>query len=72
MKVGDLVMGTDGRIKGRLGLITELRYPHIDALRVLAGGAFKPTNMAVLWRSGEHQKWINPKFLKKVVDNASE
>ena len=63
VNVGDLVVATGGRIAGQMGLVTELRQPH------KLGRFYKlEATIAVLWRSGEHQRWINPKFLKKVVD----
>jgi hypothetical protein len=70
VKVGDLVLATEGSIAGQLGLIIEVKPSHslcgVDGL-----SQFGPT-VGVLWRSGEQQRWVNPQFLKKVVDKLSD
>ena len=63
MKVGDLVQAKDGRIVGMVGLVTEIKpIPH---KRRNQG---TPT-VAVLWRDGEHQRWINPQFLRVINES---
>ena len=59
MKVGDLVLATDGPLVGMVGLLTYIasKPPHMRHPHLLA---------SVMWQNGDHQADVSIKYLEIV------